>query len=263
MEAEVQDLEKAQSHYLLAKIGKRVLRPGGKEMTKQLIENLEISSEDKIAEFAPGLGFTASFVIQKHPKSYVGIEADKDHVQNLRRKLTSTKETFIEFIQGDAESTGLADGSIDKLFGEAMLSMHANQRKSRIIKEASRIVKKGGLYAIHELELSLSESELKKEGTIQRDLAVVSNVNARPLTVAEWIELLENEGFKVKSINRRPLRVLEPSRILDDEGLLNTLRIAFNIIRMPKARKRIFEMRKTFKQHSKHLIAISIIAERV
>ena len=91
MKAEVEDLEKAQSHYLLAKVGKRVLRPGGIEMTKQLIERLDISESDTIVEFAPGLGYTASLVVQKHPSTYIGIEADNDHVQRLKKKVRTIK----------------------------------------------------------------------------------------------------------------------------------------------------------------------------
>ncbi|HNS42651.1 MAG TPA: methyltransferase domain-containing protein [Taishania sp.] len=263
MKAEVEDLEKAQSHYLLAKIGKRVLRPGGVEMTKQLIERLNITESDTLVEFAPGLGYTASLVVKKLPSLYIGIEADSDHVLLLRKKVRAINGTRVEFVQGDAENTGLNADSCDKLFGEAVLSMHANQRKSRIIKEASRILKKGGLYAIHELELNLKGEEISKEAQIQRELALVSNVNARPLTISEWTELLKSEGFVIRNIERRPLRVLEPQRILEDEGLFNTLRIVFNVLRLPKARKRILEMRRTFKANDAYLNAVSIIAEKL
>lgn len=257
---EVKDVSKIESHQLLAKIGKRVLRPGGKEMTIKLVEDLKITPQDKIVEFAPGLGFTALLALKKHPKSYIGVEMDEKHVESLRNKITGEN---IRFIQGDAESTGLETESQDKIFGEAMLSMHANQRKSRIIKEASRILKKGGLYAIHELELNLKDIELGKEEGIQKDLALVSKVNARPLTLAEWSRLLEEEGFKIIKIERSPLRVLEPSRIIDDEGFFRALKIGMNVMTHPKARKRILEMRRTFKTHDKYLNAIAILAEKV
>lgn len=257
---EVQDVSKLQSHQLLAKVGKRVLRPGGKEMTKKLVENLNITSEDKIVEFAPGLGFTAQLALKKQPKSYVGVEMDENHIRNLRKNISGEN---ISFVLGDAESTGLEAESQDKIFGEAMLSMHANQRKTRIIKEASRILKKGGFYAIHELELNLSDSEQEKEEGIQKELAIVSRVNARPLTISEWTNLLEKEGFKILKIERSPLRVLEPSRIIDDEGFFRALKIGMNVMTHPKIRKRILEMRRTFKSNDKNLNAVAILAEKV
>lgn len=258
---ETLDIEKAPSHYLLAAIGKKVLRPGGKELTTKLIESLNISNQDKVMEFAPGQGFTTEMVLKKHPASYIGIDLDADHVASLKSRI-HTNETDVQILIGDAEQTGLPDESSDKIFGEAMLSMHADQRKVRIIKEAYRVLKPGGLYAIHELELNLQNEKQDKHSEIQHDLAVVSHVNARPLTIQEWSSLLENEGFEIINIERRPLKVLDPTRILADEGLFQTLKIGYNMLTMPKARKRVIKMRKTFKAHDKHLNAVAILARK-
>jgi len=256
-EIELENIEEAQSHLLLAKIGKRVLRPGGKELTKQLVESLHVTKEDVIAEFAPGSGFTAELVLQKHPKEYIGIDREKVHIENLKERF---KEENIKIIEGNAEATGLPNESVDKVYGEAMLSMHHNIRKARIIKEAARILKKGGYYAIHELELNLTKVEHEKEAEIQKELAHVSHVNARPQTLEEWTELLANEGFKVIEVKRKPLRVLEPARMIDDEGFFHTLHIAYNVLSNRKIRKRVFEMRRTFNKHEKFLNAVMILA---
>ena len=48
----------------------------------------------------------------------------------------------------------MLDDSKDKIIGEAMITMHADHRKSEIVREAHRILKKGGLYAVHELGLT-------------------------------------------------------------------------------------------------------------
>lgn len=60
-----QAINTAQGHWILAKMGKKVLRPGGKELTEKLIQNLEITKDDDIVEFAPGLGYTASIALKK------------------------------------------------------------------------------------------------------------------------------------------------------------------------------------------------------
>ena len=53
-----------QGHWFLAKMGKRVLRPGGRELTQKLIQHLQITKEDYIVEFAPGTRFTANITLQ-------------------------------------------------------------------------------------------------------------------------------------------------------------------------------------------------------
>lgn len=254
------DFDKAQGHWILARMGKKVLRPGGKELTHKLVDALDINHQDNIAEFAPGLGFTASTALKDKPFSYVGIDSNKEAVQYLKQKI---KGNNIEFIEGNAASTNLAEGSKDKVYGEAMLTMHANHRKSEIIKEAHRILKKGGLYAIHELGLTPNNLEEDTKTTIQKDLALAIKVNARPLTESEWTELLEKEGFKVIKIERNPMHLLEPSRMIDDEGFLRTLKIGLNILTHSKARKRILEMRRTFRKYQQHMNAVAIIAEKI
>ena len=254
------DVEKVQGHWLLAKMGKKVLRPGGREMTLNLIDNLAIEPRDHLVEFAPGLGKTASSLVEKNPKSYTGIDADEEAVEFLRNNI---KGKNLKFIHGKASQTGLESGLADKVIGEAMLTMQADHRKSEIVKEAHRILKKGGLYGIHEMGLfpdDLSE-EIKSE--IQRELALTIKVNARPLTVKEWENILKSEGFAIRKTFTRDMKLLEPNRVLNDEGFFRTLKIGFNILTHPDAAQRIFAMRKIFKKYQNHLNAVGIIAEKI
>lgn len=251
---------KAKGHWVLAQMGKKVLRPGGKELTHQLVRLLEINTKDHIAEFAPGLGFTASIALKSAPFSYVGIDSNEAAIRYLKQKITGEN---VEFLEGNAAATSLISASKDKVYGEAMLTMHADHRKSEIIKEAHRILKKGGLYAIHELGLTPDHLGEDIKAIIQKDLALAIKVNARPLTEAEWTTLLENEGFKIRKIERNAMHLLEPSRVIDDEGILNALKIGWNVLTNTEARKRIINMRKTFKKHQQHMNAIVIIAEKI
>ncbi|MCK9481664.1 MAG: class I SAM-dependent methyltransferase [Bacteroidia bacterium] len=255
---EVTDFSRAQGHWILAKMGKRVLRPGGKELTQKLVSGLDVNHKDDIVEFAPGLGYTASLTLAKLPHSYVGVDADEDAVRLLKQKI---KGNNIQFILGQASETHLDNDSKDKVYGEAMLTMHADHRKSEIIRESHRILKKGGLYAIHELGLVDVNEEQKEQ--IQRDLAICIKVNARPLTENEWKELLEKEGFKIKQVYTNAMHLLESKRIFDDEGFWRAMKITFNILRNKAARTRINEMKRVFKKHDKHMNSIAIIAEKI
>lgn len=248
-----------QGHWILAKMGKKVLRPGGKELTQKLIKNLDINTTDDIVEFAPGLGFTASIALQSNPKSYTGIELNEEAASILRKRITGDNRNIII---GNAAASTLNEKSYSKVYGEAMLTMQADHRKSEIIKEAHRILKPKGLYGIHELGLKPDNLSEEKKAEIQRALAEVIKVNARPLTQTEWYSLLQKEGFKVIKTETNPMHLLEPKRMLDDEGVLRTLKIVFNIITHPKERQRILAMRRVFRKYKNHLNAISIVAEK-
>ena len=253
-------LNTAQGHWLLAKMGKKVLRPGGKELSLQLIKGLDIGNADRVVEFAPGLGFTASISLKNNPKTYTGIELNEE-AANILRKTIKGKDRKI--IVGNASASTLADSSSDIVYGEAMLTMQADHKKSEIIKEASRILKKGGLYGIHELGLIPDELDKTTKAKIQRELAEVIKVNARPLTETEWKNLLQKEGFKIVEVHRSPMHLLEPKRVVQDEGFFRSLKILFNVITHPKARKRILAMRKVFRKYKNQMNAIAVVAKKL
>lgn len=248
-----------QGHWILAKMGKRVLRPGGKVLTLKLVEDLRITTQDAVVEFAPGMGYTASFILKKKPTSYTGIELNEEAANTLKTKINGPGR---KIVNASAAQTGLENASAHKVLGEAMLTMQADHRKSEIIKEAYRILKPGGLYAIHELGLVPNDLDKETKTDIQRRLAQVIKVNARPLTQDEWCILLRNEGFKIREMYASPMHLLEPKRMISDEGFLRTLKIGFNILTHPKAKNKIMQMRAIFKKYEQQMTAFGIIAEK-
>lgn len=252
-------IENKQGHWLLAKMGKKVLRPGGRELTEKLIEHLDIRAEDEVVEFAAELGVTAALALKNNPKSYTGVEIDRAVAEHLRAQLSGAHQrVMVEHVL----ETNLPDACCTRVFAEAMLTMQSALTKQKTINEAKRILKVGGLYGIHELGLTPDDLPDADKARIQKDLAQVIKVNARPLTAHEWSELLEKAGFEIVNVSTSPMYLLEPKRMIADEGILRTLKIVFNILTHPHARKRILAMRKVFRQYQEHLNAVSIVARK-
>ncbi|MGQ9548591.1 MAG: methyltransferase domain-containing protein [Roseiflexus sp.] len=251
------DIAKMPGHWLLARMGKRVLRPGGIELTRRMLDTLAIDTTDHVIEFAPGLGVTARLTIACQPASYTGIERDEAAAAAVQRFLTSPN---YRCLTGSAEESGLADGSATVVYGEAMLTMHTPGQKARIVREAYRILQPGGRYGIHELGLTPDHLSEERKDAILRDLSAAIHVGARPSTSAEWRSVLEAEGFQVRAEYTAPMHLLEPVRMLQDEGLGRTLRIVFNILRTPQARQHVLAMRRVFHACQDHLMAIALIA---
>ena len=248
-----------QGHWMLAKLGKRVLRPGGRELTEKLIAGLQITPEDDIVEFAPGLGFTANIACGYRPKSYTGVDLNEQAATIARKRIKYDKAKIIN--ANAAEST-LPDAYANKVYGEAMLTMQPLEQKKAIIAEAFRILKSGGYYGIHELGIapdSVSE-EIKED--IYRELSETIRVHARPMTAMEWTTLLEEQGFKIIKVAHNPMLLLERSRMIQDEGWLRVLLITFNLLRFPEIRKRVKKMKECFRKHQDNLDAVAIITQK-
>jgi SAM-dependent methyltransferase len=250
-------IQKMPGHWLLARMGKRVLRPGGLELTRHLLTELAITADDDVVEFAPGLGVTARMTLERNPKSYTAIERDNEAAQTVRTYLSGSRH---KCVVGTAEQSGLAEESASVVYGEAMLSMQPDQTKRRIIAEAARLLRPGGRYGIHELSLVPDDVDNSIRESIRHELSDEIHVGVRPLTVGEWRELLEGAGLTVVSEHTAPMHLLEPLRLIKDEGLFRALRFVWNVATHAQARQRVLRMRRVFRKYSSHLAAISLVA---
>ncbi|MGO3654848.1 MAG: class I SAM-dependent methyltransferase [Sphingobacterium sp.] len=252
-------LNEKQGHWILAKVGKKVLRPGGRELTKVLMKNMDINPSDDVVEFAPGLGFTAAIACARKPNSYTGVDNNKQASELAKKNVNYAN---MSMIVADASNTTLPGNYASKVYGEAMLTMQPLEHKKAIIKEAARILKPGGFYGIHELGLQPDHISEEIKQSVYKDLSANIRVHARPLTAREWCELLEDEGFEIVKVDTNAMALLEPKRVLADEGIFRTLKIMFNVLTQSELRKRILQMRHTFKKHKKDINAVAIVARK-
>ena len=52
------DFDRVPAFVMLFHLGKKTMRPGGMELTHQMLDRLEIGHDDKVIELAPGPGAT-------------------------------------------------------------------------------------------------------------------------------------------------------------------------------------------------------------
>ncbi len=253
------DASKMPGHWLLARLGKRVLRPGGLELTRCMLDGLSIQADDDVVEFAPGLGVTARLTLARKPRSYIAIESDEDAARIVRRYLQGLGR---DCLIASAEETGLANAQASVVYGEAMLTMQSQRQKSTIIAEAARLLRPGGRYGIHELCLVPDELPQQTRDLIERDLATTIRVGARPLTSQQWSALLTEQGFNITRCATVPMHLLELPRLIQDEGLWRVSLIASRLLRDADARSRLLAMKKVFRKHGSHLRGIIIIGRK-
>ncbi len=250
-------LSKMPGHWLLAQLGKRVLRPGGLELTRQMLDALNIQSSDAVVEFAPGLGLTTQLTLSRQPASYTAIERNEAAANKVRRYLVGPER---QCWVGRAEKTGLPEASATVVYSEAMLTMQTQGQKTQIVREAYRLLKPGGRYGIHELCLIPDNLDEGTKQEIQKALSEAIHVGARPLTLSEWRVFLESEGFEVQAETTAPMHLLEPKRLIQDKGIAGALRFSCNVLRNGEARQRVLTMRTVFRKYHAHLAAIMLVA---
>lgn len=250
----------APGHWVLARAGKRVLRPGGAALSAAMLSHAGLAGVD-VVELAPGLGRTAAEIIKAHPASYTAIDRDPD----AARRVAAVVGDLGTVRQGEAADTGLDEASADVVVGEAMLTMQGDKGKAAIVAEAARVLRPGGRYAIHELGVTPDTPDDIDEDyytQLRRDLARSIHVNARPMTAAAWKELMEGAGLVVDWVDTAPMALLKVGRNIRDEGLGGFLRIARNVAADKALRRRVQEMAATFKRYEKDMVGIALVAHK-
>lgn len=253
-----------QGHWLLARIGKRVLRPGGKKLTERMLANTDIAGKD-VVEFAPGLGLTTRAILAQGPKSYRGVDRDPqvvDIITRLTAEQSGQSAIPASCVLRDAADTGLDTDSADVVIGEAMLTMQSDRGKRAIIDEAFRLLRAGGTYSIHELGLQPDDLDDSVKDEIRKALARSIKVNARPLTEAEWRDLLESAGFEVLWSGKEPMALLDMRRNIADEGIGGVLRIMRNVLGNKDIRARVLGMKSTFDKYRDELTGIAFVVRK-
>lgn len=245
---------------LLIQMGKKVLRPGGMELTRIMLEMLNIDTNDEVVEFAPGTGATAKMALIYHPSRYTAIEMDPNSVKLVSKYLNGSNQ---KCLLARAEKTGLPDASCSVVYGEAIMNMKSNDIKQLIIAESSRILKSGGRYGFHEVYLKPDDVSESKRQEISQALSDVTRVGVRPFTISEWTQALEKEGFEIKKYNTTShFHLLTPGRLIQDEGFMGAVSFLCKLISYPAARKRLLAMRSVLKKYENHIGAVAFVSEK-
>ncbi len=248
-------VEDVQGHWLLARLGKRVLRPGGRRLTTTLLREAEVPGQH-VVEFAPGLGHTAGVVLEHHPAGYVGVDADAQAAKIIDRLVSPRGRA----VAAQAAASGLPSASADVVLAEGVLTIQSDEGKRAIIDEGVRLLRPGGRYVLHELALRPEAAGDEDRRRIRAALARAMHVNARPKTAGEWGDLLESQGLRVRSTHTAALALLEPQRVIADEGVIGAAKFARNVLRDGATRRRVVGMARTMRAHKRVLQAVGIVA---
>ena len=250
--------DKVQGHWLLARLGKKVLRPGGRRLTDTLLGALDVGPTDRVIELAPGMGVTARALLARRPASFIAVDIDAEPATATRAVVEPAGG---QVVLGPAQHVPLPDHTASVVVGEAMLTMQNDINKHAIVAEAARLLDDRGRYAIHELCLVPDDIDDELAQQIWDDLSRTIHVGARPLTVSAWRALLEAHRFTVISEHRAPMSLLSPRRVIADEGPLAAARFLTHLARDRAARTRVRAMRRCFARWSDHLGAVALIGQ--
>lgn len=121
------------------------LRPGGLELTDELLSLYPIKENSKILDIGCGSGVSVDYLLNKQFKA-IGIDTDIDIIKTNKSKL--------DLRIMDAHSMSFDENEFDIVICECSLSVMKNPKN--VLKECNRILKKDGIMLISDIYLRSS-----------------------------------------------------------------------------------------------------------
>ncbi|PIE53812.1 MAG: SAM-dependent methyltransferase [Dethiosulfovibrio peptidovorans] len=249
-------MRRVPGHELLARIGKKTLRPGGKVATEWLIERAGISKNSNVLEVACNMGTTLIDVASKYGANIVGVDMSENALKTAASNIRDAGfEDAIELVKADARNLPFEDECFDVVINEAMLTMLSNEDKKKAIGEYFRVLKNGGVLLTHDVNLPNEDPELI--GALRK----VINIPATPLSEDHWVQLFKNVGFDHCEIKTGRMAFMSEEGLVRDEGFEGMMRIYENASKDPNY-EQFLEMKKFFMENEDKFCYIALVSRK-
>ncbi len=145
-------------------------------------------------------------------KAY-GLDMTDEMLALARENQQKSGLTNVEFLKGEIENIPLPDNSVDVIISNCVINLSAD--KSRVLREAFRVLKPGGRFAVSDVVV---HGEVPED--IRRNVLLWVGCIAGALQDTEYISKLADAGFEAIEIEPTRIHKVEDARVfLTDQGV--------------------------------------------
>ncbi|MFC1685621.1 arsenite methyltransferase [Nanoarchaeota archaeon] len=151
---------------------------------------------ETVLDLGSGAGFDAFLAAKKVGKNgkVIGVDMTEEMLEKARENAKNWELNNVEFKLGDIEKLPIEDSSIDVIISNCVINLTPD--KSKVFKEAYRVLKKGGRMYVSDMVLL---KELSDEQKNNKEL--LTGCVAGALLKEIYLELIRKEGFEVKILS--------------------------------------------------------------
>ena len=226
-------IEAADPYLLFGLLGKRVIHPGGRRATEQLLDQAELSAGHEVLDIGCGVGTTAVEISRRFGSRVVAADISLDMRERADARVREAGlEGRVSVEPADICELPYADASFDRVVAEAV-TMFVD--RDRAIRELVRVCRPGGL-------VLATEFQWRRPPTPEARQAFLGEVCPGMLfdTVDDWLARYGGAGLTDLSVRTGPFEMMTPAGFVADEGLVNCLRVMSRAMTNSTARRRMF-----------------------
>jgi len=171
---------------------------------------------ETVLDLGSGAGFDGFLAARQVGRTgrVIGVDMTPEMVSKARELAKTEENSNIEFRLGEIENLPVADSSVDVIMSNCVINLSPD--KSRVFREAFRVLRPGGRLAISDVIATAPLPE-----AVRNDLALYSSCIGGAVTIAEIETMLGESGFQniriqPKDESREFIREWAPGRNIED-----------------------------------------------
>jgi SAM-dependent methyltransferase len=239
------EIERLDPYVFMAVIGKRVIHPGGRTATEQLLKRAAISPSDRVLDIGCGVATTAITVASRFGASVTAVDISP---VMLERAQTAVRDAGLEsrvaVQEGDVLSLPFPDDSFDVVIAEAVTMFVDRARAAR---ELVRVCRPG-------TRVLATEFMWRRPPSGAREVFLGQVCPGLKFdTVEDWKHIYSEAGLTDLQVDEGPFEMMTPRGFIADEGVAGTLTVIGRAVARPAYMKKMMwlmpRMRRTVPDH--------------
>jgi len=225
-------IERLDPYAFMAVIGKRVIHPGGRLATEQLLKRAAISAETRVLDVGCGVGTTAITVAQRFDAHVTAVDIEPLMLERTQEAVqVAGVDDRVHVQEGDILSLDFQDDSFDVVIAEAVTMFVDRPRAAR---ELIRVCRPGGRVLATEFMWRRPPSAEAREVFLGQVCA-----GLRFDTADDWVRIYTEAGLSNIEIDEGPFEMMTPRGFVQDEGVTRTLSVMRRVITRPAYMKKM------------------------
>jgi SAM-dependent methyltransferase len=221
--AEIRNLD---PYVFMAVIGKRVIHPGGRQATEQLLARADIQKGERVLDIGCGVGTTAIGIAQRFGADVTAADISPLMLERARANVHAAGlEDRVMVEEADLLALPYPDDRFDCVIAEAV-TMFVDRRGAA--EALVRVCRPGG-------RVLASEFMWRKPPTDEaRDIFLGEVCPGLEFdTLEDWVSVYSQAGLEAVEVDSGAFEMMSPNGFLQDEGVGGSLRIIGHVVSRP------------------------------
>lgn len=205
----------------VARAAAGLVAPGGRGALELALDGLEVDEGSRVLEIQPGVGITSRRILDRNPRTWIGVDSDPLAASLLAGQLGAAGRTVHV---GTPNATGVAAESVTAVVMEGVLATLDDSDAVAVVAECGRVLVRSGRMAAVELSLGPEAGPQVEEELTSAGLRVRDAADLRAVVVRAGLDVVGTVTTRLQPASPQELARAAGPRMADPRNMLGVAR---------------------------------------